>query len=145
MRTESGPWLGDVHKHTDGQTQYVKWVCVHHDAVLRLLRSDGKHWPETVLNVNTVLCNQQTGDDVTSQFVTGTAHRSHECTVTAAQRGTLKERSRRPLKHWLDNTWLGENHILKRPLITPCVPDHISYIFSMWGLKASIKFNSNFM
>lgn len=44
----------------------------------------------TGLNANSVLCNQQTGDNACSQFVTGTAHPSHECTMTAAQRGTSK-------------------------------------------------------
>lgn len=57
--------------------------------------SGSKHRPENVLNANSVLCNQQTGDNVTSQFVTGTAHHSHECTMTAEQRDTLEEGSRK--------------------------------------------------
>lgn len=63
----------------------------HHRPVLwRLSRSGSKHHPDTGLNANTVLCNQQAGDDVTDWLVTGTAHRSHECTVTA-QKGALQK------------------------------------------------------
>lgn len=43
----------------------VKWVCIHHSPMLwRLLTSDSKHRPESVLNANSVLCNQQTADNV---------------------------------------------------------------------------------
>lgn len=62
------------------------------------MRSDSKHWLETVLIANSVLYNQQTGDNVICQFVTGTAHRSHECTVTAAWRVASKECSHGPLE-----------------------------------------------
>lgn len=52
---------------------------------------------EVVLNANTVLCNQQPCNNASSYSVTGTAHRSHECTMTTAQRSTWKEHSRKPL------------------------------------------------
>lgn len=52
---------------------------------------------EVVLNANTVLCHQQPCNNASSYSVTGTSHRSHECTMTTAQRSTWKEHSRKPL------------------------------------------------
>ena len=79
------------HRELTASHSVVKSVRIHHYAMLwRLLMSDSKHRPETVLNANSVLCNQQTGDNVSGQFVTATACRSHECIMTAAQRETSK-------------------------------------------------------
>lgn len=52
---------------------------------------------EVVLNANTVLCNQQPCNNASSYPVTGTAHHSHECTMTTAQRSTWKDHSHKPL------------------------------------------------
>lgn len=66
---------------------------MHHYPILwRLLMSCSNRSSGAIScpNANSVLCNQQTGDNVSGQFVIGTAPHSHECTMMAGQRDTSK-------------------------------------------------------
>ncbi len=135
--------LVNTHRRCTTSHSVVKWVCIHHYLSLwRLLMPDSKHGLETVLNANSVLCNQQTGDNVTSRFVTGTAHRSHECTMTAAQRDTSKSVRADLWRPIQQHVIMGKLHP-KRPLRTPCVlrspPNFI--LLLLCGLKGGEAWN----